>query len=503
MSRRRITAALGAAAVTLILATGGAAGRAGGPPGQQPPSDQSPPSISGSAVVASTLTASTGTWQGKSLKFAYQWLRCDSAGGTCSAISGATASAKTVSTADAGSTLRVIVTASNRNGSTAATSAQTAAVATASSPPPPSAAPPTTTSVAPADSSLPVVSGTAQQSQTLTTSTGSWSGTTPMTYSYQWQRCDGSGASCAPVFGATAASYVLAAADVGSTLRASVTASNSAGSATASSTATASVGALPTPSSPSSPSSCNSCYFDWEGNAPGNWPGVVPSPLNSSWMFPVDSGAATAIKITTGGSPSGSNGTIASLYFGSGSQYGQHTANGESTWYRERIRFPGGGLYVPVVGDWNIHNSWHTQFGCGALSNFVGVRGSGSNSSLPATSAQLVIALRGGTLGSGSCPDATQEVRYADPAPLLYDHWYDIVVHFVWKPSGGSVQWYVDGQLIYSNSSLSTLLTYNGQVDQPGFGIYNYRQDMFSGSSRVDFDQTLIGPTAASVGFTP
>jgi hypothetical protein len=499
---RRITAALAAAAVTLILASGGASGRSTAP-GQQLPKNQTLPSVSGTALVPNTLTAGTGTWQGKGLKFAYQWLRCDSAGASCSAITGATGSAETLSTADAARTLRVIVTASNQNGSTAATSAQTTVVAQASSPPPPSPDPSSGTSpVAPSDSSLPVVSGTAQQNQTLSTSTGSWSGTTPLTYAYQWQRCGSGGGSCVPISGATAASYVLAAADVGSTLRASVTASNSAGSATASSDATTVVGALPTASS-SSPSSCNGCYFDWEGDAiPGKWPGMVPSPLSSSWMFPVDNGAATAIKITTGGSPSGSNGTIASLYFGSGGQSGQHTANGESAWYRMRVRFPSGS-FVATVGDWNMVEEWHTQFGCGALSSFVGVRGSGSNSSQPATGSQLVLALRGGSPTSGTCPNASTEIRVPDPAPLLYDHWYDIVVHFVWKPAGGSVEWYVDGQRIYQNASFPTLLTSNGQVDQPGFGVYNYRMDAFAGSSEVDFDQTLIGPSASSVGFTP
>jgi hypothetical protein len=71
------------------------------------------------------------------------------------------------------------------------------------------------------------------------------------------------------------------------------------------------------------------------------------------------------------------------------------------------------------------------------------------------------------------------------------------------KPSGGSVQWYVDGQLVYQNTNFPTLLTSGGQVDQPGFGVYNYRKRLFQGASEVDFDQILIGPSASSVGFTP
>src|SRR5206468_1685230 len=87
--------------------------------------------------------------------------------------------------------------------------------------------------VAPSNSALPTLSGTAQQGQTLTAGSGTWSGTTPLSYAYQWSRCNSTGGSCALVSGATASSYLLGAADVGSTMRVSVTASNSAGSATA------------------------------------------------------------------------------------------------------------------------------------------------------------------------------------------------------------------------------------------------------------------------------
>jgi len=85
---------------------------------------------------------------------------------------------------------------------------------------------------APTWSVPPSVSGTAVTGQTLTSSTGTWDGTSPMTYSYQWQRCDSSGSSCATISGATGSSYVVSSADQGSTLRSQVTASNSAGSAT-------------------------------------------------------------------------------------------------------------------------------------------------------------------------------------------------------------------------------------------------------------------------------
>ena len=85
----------------------------------------------------------------------------------------------------------------------------------------------------PVNTAAPNISGTAQEGQKLTASTGSWSGTTPMTYAYQWRRCDSSGVTCASIFGATGQSYTLGAGDVGSTMRVRVTATNAAGTSSA------------------------------------------------------------------------------------------------------------------------------------------------------------------------------------------------------------------------------------------------------------------------------
>src|SRR5262249_20968143 len=66
--------------------------------------------------------------------------------------------------------------------------------------------------------------------QTLTVDEGSWAGTLPLQFAYQWRRCNSSGSACVNIGGANANTYVVASADVGSTLRATVSASNSAGS---------------------------------------------------------------------------------------------------------------------------------------------------------------------------------------------------------------------------------------------------------------------------------
>jgi len=75
------------------------------------------PSISGDAIVGSTLTAENGTWTG-SPTFTYQWLQCDRFGGSCVQVVGATGKTYGVRFADVSGTLRVAVTAKNADGST-------------------------------------------------------------------------------------------------------------------------------------------------------------------------------------------------------------------------------------------------------------------------------------------------------------------------------------------------------------------------------------------------
>jgi hypothetical protein len=98
---------------------------------------------------------------------------------------------------------------------------------------------------APTNTAPPALSGTPRVGETLTASQGTWNGTTPITYAYQWQRCDKNGASCNAITGATSASYTLTSSDQDNTLRVRVTASNSAGSSSATSVPSAVVAAKP------------------------------------------------------------------------------------------------------------------------------------------------------------------------------------------------------------------------------------------------------------------
>ena len=81
----------------------------------------------------------------------------------------------------------------------------------------------------PVNSSLPTIAGTAQQGHTLTASNGSWGGVTPISFTYQWQRCNSSGSSCGSIGKAKNQNYVASSGDVGRTIRVEVTATNADG----------------------------------------------------------------------------------------------------------------------------------------------------------------------------------------------------------------------------------------------------------------------------------
>jgi hypothetical protein len=161
--------------------------------------------------VGTELSADAGAFDGAA-SLAFQWLRC--AGGVCTAIPGATGATYTPGDPDEGKQLRFDVTATAPGGE-----ADTASSALSDG----------VKSGPPQSTGAPLVSGEARQDETLTGTTGNWSGS-PATFQYQWLRCPtAAGTGCTDVAGATKSTYKLVRDDVGGTMRLRVRAVNGLG----------------------------------------------------------------------------------------------------------------------------------------------------------------------------------------------------------------------------------------------------------------------------------
>lgn len=198
---------------------------------------------------------------------------------------------------------------------------------------------------APSNTAPPTISGTAQEGVTLTASSGTWSGTTPITYSYQWRRCDKNGAGCANIGGADTSTYLVKHADVGDTLRVRVTAKNSDGSSQVTSAQTDVVAAKAAPA----PTSVNGCPV---GTGPLNVSGITaPAQLSidgqSVSPSPVSRSSATSITVRFHVSACGGRDVAGALVYATAVPFNQftipaETATGSDGWATMTMNRQGG-----------------------------------------------------------------------------------------------------------------------------------------------------------------
>jgi hypothetical protein len=178
-----------------------------------PPTNTSAPTISGNTTEGQTLTESHGVWTNTPTKYEYRWEDCTSAGTGCVAIGAATAQSYALTASDVGHTIEVQETASNSTGASSPASSAATGVVQSLTPPP----------TKPANTAPPVISGRHRVGATLSSTTGLWSGTPPISYGYQWQRCK---PGCVSIAGAANSSYKLVKADFGARIDVVVTATN-------------------------------------------------------------------------------------------------------------------------------------------------------------------------------------------------------------------------------------------------------------------------------------
>src|SRR5262249_6185601 len=138
------------------------------------PATTGSPVVSGVAAVGHALATTDGAWN-TTVSLSYQWERCAANGSGCGAIVGATSNTYAIESADAGHTLKAVLSATDIAGTTSAASAATAVIV-----------------AVPRATSAPHISGKAQVGKRLSASHGSWT-YSPTRYRYQWLRCSRSG----------------------------------------------------------------------------------------------------------------------------------------------------------------------------------------------------------------------------------------------------------------------------------------------------------------------
>ncbi|HUN79803.1 MAG TPA: hypothetical protein VMU32_12825 [Solirubrobacteraceae bacterium] len=215
---------------------------------------------------------------------------------------------------------------------------------------------------APYNTAIPAAFGPAQDYHYEEAVVGSWTGTAPITYTYQWERCVPYG-SCTPIGAATGVYYDAQPADVGDAVRVEVTATNSVGSSSAYSDTTAII-----TEDPCKPAS-HHCYAVVEQD------GVTTAGLNVAietsyaavpyWKEDfVDNEAWSGLgpkKWVEGGATSG-------VFYNGGATpgyvYFTATSYGEHEYYESDFENgPGGNNYFPVDEHYVANNIWYITAG--------------------------------------------------------------------------------------------------------------------------------------------
>jgi hypothetical protein len=427
MRRQRLLCfvALVFAATVSSAGAGGTQGPSAAAPGQHAPEGSTLPSIAGTTVEGQVLTASAGSWNGPVQNYSFQWARCNSSGAACSAVAGATNQTQLLGANDRGATLRVIVTASNKNGASVATSDPTSVITAATS----------TTST----------STTTWASTTTTTTAAATTTTTPTTSTTTSTATTTTPQVDSPFF---SENFDAGLAGISSLWRS-------------------------TPDRTTNPSQFI--------NEPGNPDGAVGL-FTKAGSYQPNTGQMSSLWLTSFNSLSGWD------------QESNKAVNGQGSWYHQQFKLPSG-AYLPTPSEWNWlvvwHDDDHTSSYGACCSTAIGV----FNDSFLTNA--LIFRLAG-----GDSSNPTYDYSCKLPAnSLQYDHWYDSVEHIYWSTSStvGRVEWWLDGVQICSKSFPTLFSNPDGTISYNTFGIYNYHA-YSSSDSRVDYDNVSIGSSRASVG---
>lgn len=470
----------------VVLGTGAAsaAGPNGSARGQQPPVNVAAPSLSGTAAVGSALSASVGDWSGSGLKFAYQWLRCDAGGGSCAAVSGAAGSSYGLGSADAGATVRVMVTATNQNGSAAATSDASAVVAaaapaatttTATTTTTPTTTT-TTTTTTPTTTTAATTTTTATTTTATTTTTAATTTTAPATYSSgRFVYCLGDASwsylGWAPGwwYDGTSTGWTRDAADLSATMMSQRVVFDN--SVQVMQTVSGSSG------QPNTTGPCQTVRAEVRAGDPQLTD--VANGAQASWLNLVPSNATNTFY---------------------GSRPSLLPQQGQDWWYG--FAFTTNPGYTPQTDpsfpNWNVLGlEFHSSDfgGLGPLAMEVATAGPSNGASTykcntaltPLAKPRLEIDLTGGDVSQGAYDTTTNTCRRYQGPTFQAGHLYRVIYHVHWDAfQNGSLQVWIDGTPVVNDSGVSTLWRSGSTVDAHAYPqLQNYRKTTATQSTNI------------------
>jgi hypothetical protein len=184
-------------------------------------------------------------------------------------------------------------------------------------------------------------------------------------------------------------------------------------------------------------------------------------------------------------------------------------------WLRTSVMFPsattisssgatGEQPFQPTTGEWNwfleFHNDGSPLPSC--AHEFANVSFDVKTADLVqsgvvgTTHVRMAVRIMGGD-------DCAPSIVWVDAPPLQWDHWYEMLLHIKWDPSGGIFEWYLDNfsTPYYSNLNIPTLYTRPAGYISPSYTsltLTNYRWHA-PWNSTIYLGPLVVGSTQSSV----
>jgi hypothetical protein len=184
-------------------------------------------------------------------------------------------------------------------------------------------------------------------------------------------------------------------------------------------------------------------------------------------------------------------------------------------WLRTSVMFPSGTTistagaqgeqpFQPTTGEWNwfleFHNDSNPLPSCAQEKANVAldVKTDDPVQSGVVGTANVRLAVR--IMGGDDCAPS---IVWVNGPSLVWDHWYEILLHIKWEPSGGIFEWYLDNFNIpyYSNLNIPTLFTRPAGYASPSYTSLtaaNYRWHA-PWRSTIYLGPLVVGATQSSV----